>query len=567
MAATASPTLKRGAILVPPLRDGIARAFGHGRALLLLAALLIGSAPARAGTAAQEAERAATAAREEARQNRNDVAAVLFEWAVSLAPSRRREWLREWADQLIYSGHAGKAVPLYRELLAGEQPSADERHWTRLGLAQALSWSHQLRASLREYDALLVQDPKDLDARLGRARVLSWIDRNRDSLREYEAVLRQDPGNVEARRGLGRVQSWRGHQRDAQRRLAQLLQDHPGDAEGMSLLAQSQDWMGRPDRAKETLHGLLAHAPDNPRGKQLLAEIERRERPTTGLDVQQSHQSDHLTITAQSFQHELRLDDGRTTVGPRFQRLEYVPERGPVDITVNRPGVFARHRFNDRSELTNSLWADLIEPETGKSRTVPTYDTYLTLWPNDLLRFDVGSSRTTFDNIKSLTRGITGTYASFSMDVTPDELSRLTTRFNWGSYSDGNTRRWAQVEVERRVRTHPNLLLGARYTHIDFSKLLDNGYFNPETYHSAVATVHLYGHDGSRFSYDLDGSYGRETARPGGGKPFSSGGVRLHYWLGGRVELEGRYGFFSSQQASSGGFSRQTAGLFLRVGL
>jgi hypothetical protein len=230
--------------------------------------------------------------------------------------------------------------------------------------------------------------------------------------------------------------------------------------------------------------------------------------------------------------------------------------------------VYGRHRFNDGVELTGNLYADFIEPEADqKSHTELTYDLYATLWPNDRFRFDLGSRRETFDNVKSLALGITGTYATFSMDFLPEQNTRLTTRANWGAYSDGNERYWAQLEAERRVWLHPALLIGARYTVMGFSEMLDHGYFNPSAYHSGVLTLHLYGHSGKRVYYDFDGSYGRETASPGGSKPNTSAGARLNYLINKRLEIQARYTYFSSVQASSGGFARRTTGIYLRFAL
>jgi hypothetical protein len=369
------------------------------------------------------------------------------------------------------------------------------------------------------------------------------------------------------------VQSWQGRQQDAQRWLAAFVHDHPDDAAGAFLLAQTQDWMGRTDRAKQTLKELLVRYPEDERGKGLLEEIRLKEQPDAGVDYQVSTQSDHLDITVESFQQNKQLQDGRTTVGSRYQRYDYSPRRGQIPIAVNRPGISARHRLDDRSELNGSFYVDLIEPEhTFKSRSILTYDTYYTLWPSDRFRIDLGSRRTTFDNITSLTRGISATFGTYSIDFLPDEETRLTTRGDWAAYTDSNSRRSTQVEVERRVWPNPHLSVGARYTDIAFSKLFNNGYFNPNSYQSAVVTFHLWGDRGKRFHADFDGAYGREHANPGGGKPFSSLGGKLSYHLGQRVLIEGRWQFFSSRQASgtgselsSSGFARHTVGLFLRL--
>ena len=538
------------------------------------------SVPARADP--READRAAAAAREDAHHDRNAEAAVLFQRAIALDPSRRLEWLRELAEQMTWcgqqvpqSGQAKAAIPLFQEVLAAGKLSAQDTKWARLRLARALRLTHQLRASLRECDAVLAQDPKDVDARFERAETLDWWARNRAAVKEYEAILRLDPGNRRARLALAQEQSWRGRNQDARRRLQAFVHDYPDDTEGTRLLAQTQDWLGRTDRAKQTLRELLVRHPDDERGKGLLEEIRLNEQPDVGADYQVSTQSDHLDISVESFQQNKQLQDGRTTVGSRYQRYDYSPPHGQAPIAVNRPGVYARHRLSDRSELNGSTYLDLIEPERHvKSRRVLTYDTYYTLWPNDRFRLDLGSRRTTFDNITSLTRGISATYGSYSVDFLPDDKTKLTTRGDWGAYTDGNSRLYTQIEAAREVWSNPHLALGARYTDLSFAKLLNNGYFNPNSYQSAVLTFHLWGDRGKRFHADFDGSYGREHANPGGGKPFSSLGGKLSYRMGQRMLIEGRWQFFSSRQASgtgigselsSSGFARHTVGLFLRL--
>ena len=520
---------------------------------------------------AEGADRAAAAALDAAQHDRNAEAVVLYQQAIALDPERRKLWLWKLAEQLTWASREKEAIPLFREALAGGLSGDDER-WARLRYALALRRKHQFREAIHQCDALLAKNPNDIDALMGRAETLSWWDRNRSAKKEYEAVLRLDPSNQEARRSLARVQAWRNQKQDAQQRVLLLLRDHLEDAQGTFLLAQIQDWMGRPDNARRTLHDFLAAHPaealrssDRTDIQHLLSEIERRGQPDAGTDYQFSDQSDRLNIGVESLWQDVTLQDGRTTVGPRFQRYDYNPGQGQPSLMVNRPGIFGRHRFNDKTELTANLNADLIEPPgTQKSHAALTYDTYATLWPSDKFRFDLGSSRVTFDNITSLSRGITGTYANFSIDYLPEENTRLTTRANWGGYSDGNERRWTQIEAERRVLARPALLVGARYTSFGFSKQVDDGYFNPNAYHSEVATLHLSGNQWQRLNYDLEGAYGRESSNPGGARPYSSLGARLTYQIGKRLEIQGRYGFFSSREASSGGFARHTTGVYLR---
>lgn len=533
-------------------------------ASLVLLGWLVLVAPATLRADPGEAGRLAEAARQAARADQNAESARLFERAIGEDSARRMEWLREFADQLTYSGQSERAIPLYREFLASD-PAPEQRRQARRGLALALSWNDQPAASLQQYEKLLRADPDDPDALLGKARVLSWMDRNAESRRVYRRVLQLFPDNREALRSLGRVQSWRGRQRDAQQRLRAYLEVYPEDDEAIFLLAQSEYWMGRPDQARQILTRHLERAPQDQRAQDLLAQIEFNARPAARLDYQESHQSDSLIIRRASLEQNFYFEYGRTTIGPRYQFYHYDPQGGEIGrITVQRPGLYARWRLSDAVEATAYLFADFIDPDRDlSSRTRLTFDTYLTWWPGDLLRFDFGLRRETFDNVQSLAEGITATSPSVSMDVSPDELTRFSLRAAWGDYSDGNERLWGQFEAERRVWNQPRILLGWRTTAFKFSSQLDNGYFNPDSYLSNVLTGKAYGQITPRLFGEVSAAAGLENVDPDGSKFIWDAYGRLVYQLTSRLELEARYSYFSSATGSSSGFDRGTAGIAL----
>ncbi len=511
------------------------------------------------------ADEAAAAARSAARADRHQESIDAFRRAIEADPERRGEWLPELADQLTWSGHPGEAVPLYREAIAAAKDPKQE-HRARIGLALALSWNGAHAEALAEYDGLLARDPGDREARLGRARVLSWMDQQGPALAEYEAVLRDHPGDLEASRGIGRVQSWRGRQRHASRRMEELLQGHPHDRQATVILAESLDWMGRPDRAERVLRDQVAADPADERAASLLDDIEFRQRPHAAFDWRESHQSDDLRITSTSLASWLSFGDGRTVAGPSYEIGVYDPDNSPVkDILVNRPGLHLAHRFDDALAWNGKFFVDVIDTRGASGDHVrPTYDTWFTLWPSDLVRFDVGSSRSTFDNEVSLREGLTAVYANFSMDVMPDELTRFTTRFNWGDYSDGNARTWWQFEAQRRLWHHPRFTTGWRYTGFDFAKPGRDGYFNPNRYHSNELLLRASDRVGEKFRWYLGGSVGWEIESPGSDKAIWSVGTSLAYQILRRLELEAAYDFFSSRTAGTSGFERGTGRLTLR---
>jgi len=511
------------------------------------------------------ADDAAQAARLAAGADRHQESIDAFLRAIEADPERRGEWLRELADQLTWSGRPGEAVALYRETLETAKDPEQERR-ARLGLALALSWDGAQSDALAEYDRLVTQDPTDREARLGRARVLSWVDRQGDALAEYEAVLRDHPGDLEASRGVGRVQSWRGRHRDASARMQDLLQSHPHDRQATAILAESLDWMGRPDRAERVLRDQIAADPGDERAAGLLDDVEFRQRPAVRLDWRESHQSNDLRITSTSVDSRFHFGDGRTFAGPRYELGVFDPDDSPAkEILVNRPGFHAGHRFDDALAWQGSFFVDVIDTRGASGDHVrPTYDTFFSVWPNDLLRFDVGSSRSTFDNEESLREGLTAVYANASMDVLPNELTRVTTRFNWGDYSDGNERTWWQFEAERRVWHHPRVATGFRYTGFDFAKPEQSGYFNPNRYHSNEVLLRASDRVGEKLRWYLGGSVGWEIQSPGSDKPIWSAGASLAYPIVRRLEIEAAYDFFSSRTAGSSGFERGTGRLTLR---
>jgi tetratricopeptide (TPR) repeat protein len=510
------------------------------------------------------------AARTAARENRNADAARLFGEALAVAPERRRELLLEYAEQLTWSGRAADAVPLFGEVLGWASAAAERR--ARLGLALALSWSDRLPEARREYERLLERDPEDREARLGRGRLLSWTGRLGAAREEYERVLAADPQNLEARRSLAQVQSWRGRHTDALDRLEAVLREAPDDAESLLILAQVHDARGRSDLASHTVERLLSLRPDHARALAFRRQLARASRPATRVELQRSTQTDELTITRLSLAQVAPLSGGRTTVELRYQQFGYDPVEALPQVDVRRPGLFLRQRLGDRIELNAGASLDVIEPSAARARSTPlTWDAWLALWPADGVRVDVSSARATFDNIRSLTTPVVATSFGSSVELTPDELIRVSGRASLGVFSDGNRRLFGQAELERRVWSSPNVLVGARATALRFHERLESGYFNPDRYASAAVTGRAWHGWRQRTWVNIGTSIGRESSSPGGARPAWSADARLNHWLTERLELEARYDHFSSRQffavdqPTGGGWARRTASMAVRV--
>ena len=101
--------------------------------------------------------------------------------------------------------------------------------------------------------------------------------------------------------------------------------------------------------------------------------------------------------------------------------------------------------------------------------------------------------------------------------------------------------------------------------------MINNGYFNPDSYHSWEGRIRGYDELFPRFWYHIEASAGAEDSNNDGkGAQFiwsAAGG--FSYWINDWLEVALRYGYFSSKTASgggsSGGFDRGTGSLTLRT--
>lgn len=433
--------------------------------------------------------------------------------------------------------------------------------------ADTLAWSGQHSAALALYDQVLALNPKDRQARLGRARVLGWTDRHAEAVAHYAALLADDPGDAEALLGIGRVQSWRGRHRDAAERMQRFLQDvRPNDREATLVLAESLDWMGRADRARPLLRAQLRADPEDTRAAALLATLDHGLRPAVAVDMRDFEQSDDVRIKEVRLVARFPFAEGRGHAGLRYGLARYRPPRGPVqEIRVEQPGAEARYRFSDALEWNGQLARErMVTRGVAGDHTLWTYDTYLTWWPGDPWRFDLAARRWTFDNEEALRQGLHASQLKLSIDHRPDALTRYTARVLQAAYSDGNRRRWLQLEAERRILRQPELHGGVRLTADDFRLPDRRGYYSPDAYRSDEFTWRASGIVVDKLHWHLSGSFGRETERPGGTRPIRSTGIAVGWEIRPGLTLEAALDHSTSRTSAVDGFSRAISRITVR---
>lgn len=498
----------------------------HPRRRALFISLLLGAALSPGLHAQEAAASLVQQARAAAAADRNVDAARLYERALEAEPAKRAEWLREYADQLTYSGQARRAVPLYRERLA--DATGAERLALLKGLGLALLWSDRPGEAADVYAQVLGIAPDDGDARRNHARALAWSGRPRAA--------------------LGVLEPW--------------IAAQPGDAEAARLAAEFLSWTGRNDLALSRL----------PAGGGDVASAALRERlqayvaPLTSFEAARSTQSDDLGIDQVGIEHQQPWGNGRAMAGLRLERLHYRPEGGGPDAAVDRAMLLGRLRLDDAWEVNARVGVDHTRVDGRDAYNSPVYSAWLTWWPSDAWRMDASIGRSPFDSLRALERGLSARTYALSADATPNERYRGGLRYERAEISDGNRRDRVDARAEARLSVPLGAWAGVRWTHLRFEQLLDNGYFNPRRLHAPQFVFRMSPRqpEGRAWDVALDAAWGREFADPGGSKPSwelgVSGGWRLDRdW---RLQLGWRR--FSTRTAGLSGFERTTGSLALQ---
>jgi len=488
---------------------------------------LLRTNPREADAAKNLSEALVGAARQAASFDRNAEAASLFAEAIKVSPGRRLELAVEYANQLTYSERSQQAVPLYREALASGKLRGDQRRSAMLGLALALRWSDQPEAALEVYDEVLEQSPDTVEALVGRGGALTQLERNKEALADFERAAELSPENRDAIRNAAQALSFLGRQRMALERIAPLL-DGGSDRQTKLIAARAEWWKGRPDNALVLVEQMLAANPDDSDALRIQEEIAQARRPLTEVDGFIATQNDGLVGTGAVARHGVSVNNGLGVIGAQFRTTLLDPDEGD-DVRISGAGFFGRNRFNEMYEFNASVYLNQVETE-GDSWIEPTYDAWLTIWPSDMLRFDISTTRSFFDDVESISDNILMETVGLSMDVLPDQDTRLSARGSYGFISDGNRRIFAQLEAERRILArNPKLFAGTRYTYTEFSEPeLDNGYFNTAWLHSVEAMLRTEWQPAPGWDIAAWGSAGYEW-QPDESKPIWGAAISTSY--------------------------------------
>jgi hypothetical protein len=283
--------------------------------------------------------------------------------------------------------------------------------------------------------------------------------------------------------------------------------------------------------------------------------ITEAQQPVANITSRYSTQSNNLDIYQGEISQDFFFSEGASRLRPGLQYLSYVPKTGN-GVSQYAAGFDGSYRISDAAALTGDFWLNDFQPKGFSNDVTPTYDVYATLWPNDFFRFDFDNKRETFDNVTSLQMGITAESLGGSMDYTPYDFLRLTLRSSYGFYSDTNDRVDEEAEAVWRVMDLPIIEVGVRGSGFQFSKQLNNGYFDPNSYYAGEGMFRLQTDLTDELNVQLVASGGLENANPGGNKPLVKSSLQIAYKLPNNWTLDGGVDYFSSRESTSSGFAR-----------
>ncbi len=514
-------------------------------------------------------------ARQAAGESRNGEAAGLVARALQVAPERRREILREYADQVLYAGRPRDAIPLYQEVLQGTDLPPMELRNAQIGLGRAFFWSGQPEQALPFFTAILQAMPLDFEARIARGRALNAVAAHRAALADFESALQQKPGDADGLRGAARAETSLGLHRTAMARLGPLFERGDRDVRTLQIVADARRAMGRLDLSEDVAREILAITPDDEAARGLLESLLLERRPLMILEGSHIDRSDKLRIGSLQASQEFTFDRGLTKVAPTFRFLDHRGEGFPT-VDMYSFGGTVKRRFNDWLELNSTGFVN-FEQEPAQDDVRFTHDTTLSFIPTDEWRFNLNTARRYPDeNPRVVVNDIFQNDFGASFDYTPSYDFRFTGRALYSTYTDGNERIWGQAEFAARLGIKPDVIVGARFTAFDFKEVFDNGYWNPDAYQSIEGTLHTYGPLVDRLNYDIQFAGGYAWSQPGQGGPVFNVTGRLSYDVDRFVSLAAYTNYLVSfaRSASTSGipqpgeddpFERLTVGGQLRV--
>jgi tetratricopeptide (TPR) repeat protein len=503
------------------------------------------------------------------------------------------------AREAFEAGNRPLALALYDAVLASDP--GDLEALFRSG--QILSWDRRYAEAIARYDRLLAIDANRRDAAIERAKVLSWDRRFSDAERAFREVLRRWPEERDARLGLARTLSWRGKESAARAEYARVLEADPRNVAAQIGTAQTWAWSGRLAQARGSYERALALSPDDRDAWLGLAYVNLWSGdPASAHEIASELARQYPADDEVDALHERTLLATRPSIRGTFDRIEDTDDnelsiatlgagialdrrvdlilglarydmRDPTgDATIDGASAGVDLRVAPGHLVSLRLGADRLESTSGERTTEPTGLAAWSFGIDRAWRGSVTAARETLRYSPAITDAgivIDGFRAEGSGRI--GDVWRVSGATSFGDYSDGNSR--SQLDLGFRGRLpvrRVQVEAGVSLSGIDFDEDLDNGYFDPSDFRSALGVVRATDTFGRRdASWSVEGSGGVQSFTASGvdvdrDRVFVvSGTVSLPLGRAVRLDLRVSRGDYAAQTPA--GFESWQAGLSLRI--
>ena len=201
---------------------------------------------------------------------------------------------QSWSGQVDEAGEAcGELISIAPGYRAGQQQRI-----------QALARATQYDQSLSTFQALVEENPDDIDVRLGLARALGFAGDYAGAVDQYDEVLVRSPEEMRALAGRSKIFGWAGQLVDSERAALRAIQVDSGNGEAWASLGQAYQLQARTGQALDAFEVAAGLAPANPEIRDQLRSAQRSVAPRARPTFTWARDSDGnriLTTSAQGF--------------------------------------------------------------------------------------------------------------------------------------------------------------------------------------------------------------------------------------------------------------------------
>jgi tetratricopeptide (TPR) repeat protein len=503
------------------------------------------------------------------------IAVALCAIAPMLAPPRAATALDPAAaDEAFDAGENAKALELYDQILA--RAPYDVHALLRSGML--LSWDRRYDEALARYDKALTIEPRDTRVKLERGKVLLWSGHYEQCRPVFASVLKDDPKEVWALVGTAQSYAWTEQPARSIPWYQRALAIQPDMKEAQFGLASAELQTGDTTKAAARVKELKAKYPDDKEIQELDRAVRRARAPWISLGF------DHLDDSDDNRMTTWRLEGGfalPARLDLRFG-LTRTDLHGPIPAGQPNPAT------DDANGSADSLYGVLgwqvaprqrgefragairLEDSSASTRTAAiggvTWTFPMDTWDGraSVARDPFLYSPQILDNRIDVTSLAFGAYGPAGKHV------QVETNAGAWDMSDGNRRWSADAGAWYVWHWHKNtLMVGPVVRTLNYTKDLDNGYFDPSSLLAAVLSFRSNGAVGkSAWSYEAAVEAGAQSYTFNGarttGKPLFSAYGLLARPLTRGISFDVYAGWTNSSTASGPGFTSINYGARLR---